>query len=104
MDHITIQGNRLSGMTLSITMEDLDGGVRRDWKVLDNTGDLLRAGPRAPPCGSSGSSGLTVSGNIQPMKPDRDMYGVGVTYSCTVSVSGNSFPNGVGQLKSTGTC
>lgn len=104
VDHITIQGNRLSGMTANIAMEDLDGGVRYDWKVLDNTGDLLSGNPHGATMRFRRIVGLVVQGNTQTMKPDRNMYGVGTIDSCSVSVSGNSFPNGVGQVNATGAC
>ena len=49
-------------------------------------------------------NGLEVRGNHQAMKPDRDMVGVGATNSCNLAVAGNTFPNSVGQLRTTGTC
>ena len=104
VDHITIRGNRLWGMPLSITMEDLDGGLRRDWKVFDNTSDLPAGGAQGATMRFVRLDGLEVRGNVQPMKPDRDMYLVGATNSCNLSVSGNTIPNGVGELKTTGTC
>jgi hypothetical protein len=104
VDQITIQANRLTGMTLNIAMEDLDGGQRRDWKVLDNTGDLLSGNPHGATMRFVRIVGLEVRGNYQAMKPDRDMVGVGATNSCNLTVTGNNFPNSVGQLRTTGTC
>lgn len=104
VDNITIEGNRLTGMTLSIAMEDLDGGVRRSWRVLNNTGDLLSGHPDGATMRFRRIIGLVVQGNHQAMKPDRDMYGVGVIDSCNVSVTANSFPNSAGQVTATGAC
>jgi len=104
VDHVTIQGNTLTGMTLNIAMEDLDGGVRRAWKVLHNTGDLLSGNPHGATMRFVRINGLDVRGNTQTMKPDRDMVGVGTTNSCNLTVTANSFPNSVGQLRATGTC
>jgi hypothetical protein len=104
VDQVTIQGNRLTGMTLNIAMEDLDGGQRRDWRVLDNTGDLLSGNPHGATMRFVRINGLEVRGNHQAMKPDRDMVGVGAINSCGLTVSGNTFPNSVGQLRATGTC
>jgi hypothetical protein len=89
---------------LNIAMEDLDGGQRRDWKVLDNTGDLLSGNPHGATMRFVRIVGLEVRGNYQAMKPDRDMVGVGATNSCNLTVTGNNFPNSVGQLRTTGTC
>ena len=104
VNQVTIQGNHLTGMTLNIEMEDRDGGVRRDWKVLDNTGDLLSGNPHGASMRFVRIVGLEVRGNHQAMKPDRNMVGVGVTNSCNIAVNGNTFPNSVGQLRTTGPC
>jgi hypothetical protein len=104
VDQVTIHDNHLTGMTLNIAMEDLDGGVRRDWKVLDNTGDLLSGNPHGATMRFVRIVGLEVRGNHQAMKPDRNMVGVGATNSCNLIVTGNTFPNSVAQLRTTGTC
>ncbi|MET0903099.1 MAG: right-handed parallel beta-helix repeat-containing protein [Acidimicrobiales bacterium] len=104
VDHITIQGNQVLGMPLSITVEDLDAGLRQDWKVLDNTSNLPAGGAEGATMRFVLIDGLEVHGNLQPMKPDREMYLVGATNSCNLSVSGNTIPNGVGELRTTGTC
>jgi len=104
VNQVTIQGNQLTGMTLNIEMEDRDGGVRRDWKVIGNTGDLLSGNPHGASMRFVRIVGLEVRGNHQAMKPDRNMVGVGVTNSCNLAVSGNTFPSSVGQLRTTGAC
>ena len=72
--------------------------------MFDNTATSPRGSPDGATMRFVRIVGLEVRGNVQPMKPDRDMYLVGVTNGCNVSVSGNTIPNGVGELKSTGTC
>jgi hypothetical protein len=104
VDYITVEGNTLSGMTMNIAMEDLDGGQRRSWRVLDNKGDLLSGNPYGGTMRFARISGLEVRGNYQVMKPDRNMVGVTTTNSCNLTVTGNDFPNSVGQLRTTGTC
>ncbi|MFP5255285.1 MAG: right-handed parallel beta-helix repeat-containing protein [Acidimicrobiia bacterium] len=104
VDHVTIEGNQLTGMTMGIAMEDLDGGVRRDWKVLDNTADMRSGNPHGATMRFVRIDGLVVRGNHQPMKPDRNMVGVGATSSCNLSVHSNTFPDSVGQLRAVGTC
>lgn len=104
VDDIRIQRNRLTNMTLNIAMEDLDGGVRRRWSVLDNVGDLRSGNPYGATMRFRRVIGLEVRGNRQSMKPGRNMVGVGAVDSCGVNVSGNTFPDSVGQLRMTGTC
>lgn len=104
VDNVLIQGNRLTNMTLNIAMEDLDGGFRRGWRVLDNVGDLKSGNPHGATMRFTRIIGLEVRGNHQAMKPGRDMVGVGAIDSCGVAVSGNSFPDSVAQVRLTGTC
>ncbi len=104
VDHITIQGNHLTGMTANIALEDLDGGMRYDWNVRDNTADVPSGNQYYGTMRFVRISGLVVTGNTQPMKPSRGMYGVVATNSCGVNVSGNSFSNSVGQVLLIGSC
>ena len=49
-------------------------------------------------------TGLTVTGNVQPMKPGRGMYLVWVENSCGMNVTGNNLPGSIGQMLTSGTC
>jgi hypothetical protein len=104
VDHVTIQDNRLTDMNLGVALEDLDGGVRYDWKILDNTANYVSGNPYGATMRFWRIDGLVVTGNYQPMKPDRDMVLVGATDSCGVTVAGNTLPNSVAQFRTTGTC
>ncbi len=104
VDDVTIENNTLTGMPMNIVVGDLDGGVRRNWRIVGNVGDLRSGNPHAATMRITGLDGLVVRGNHQVMKPDRDMVGVGAVDSCGLDVQDNHFPNSVGQLRVTGAC
>lgn len=99
VDHVVIENNQLTGMNLGMSLEDLDGGRRFDWTIIGNTADLPSGNPHGGTMRMRRLTGLVVLGNVQPMKPNRDMVGVTATESDVIDVSGNTFVNSVGQLR-----
>lgn len=102
--NVTIQRNTLSGQALQVYVMDKDGGVRRNWRVLDNTSNLPFTTGNQAPMQFYRADGVTVSGNRQPMKVGIPMYGVRAENSCNLALNGNSYPNARGQSLVFGTC
>jgi len=68
--------------------------------VLDNTSTLNSGNPQAATMKFKRVDGLTVRGNVQPMKPNRGMHLVGVSDCTDVVVDQNELgTNAIGQLK-----
>lgn len=100
VDWVTVMGNRLEGMALGIDVEDKDGGRRKNWRVLDNTSTLPSGSPRGSTMRFKRVDSVTVRDNTQPMKPNREMYLVGIDDCTDVTVADNELgPNAAGQVK-----
>jgi hypothetical protein len=105
INHITVQGNRLTGQALSVQVLDLDGGRRSDWKVLDNASEYGAGNPSLAVMSFDRVDGLWVERNRQVMAlrgaaggPAPLMYLV-KTANCTDQhVDGNTVVNGAGEL------
>jgi hypothetical protein len=104
VNDVTIQGNRVSAAGIGITVNDLDGGIRTNWKVLNNTSTFPVGNPSAAAILFMRVNGVVVQGNVQPMQLNRSMYMVNASSSCNVNVSGNTVTNGIGQVRYIGTC
>jgi len=104
VDDVTIQGNHLHGQALQVFMHDTAGGIRRNWKVLDNTSDLVFNAPHQAAMRFWRVSGLQVSGNHQPFTKGFTMYGTWTQDSCGLALSGNDYANATGQSLSVGGC
>lgn len=102
VNNITVEGNRLTGMTMGMDVNDRDGGRRSGWRVTSNSADLPSGGIAT--MRFTRIDGLTVTGNVQPMKPYRNMVGVLTTDSCNVVVSNNTFTDGGTEHQAVGTC
>ena len=104
LSNITVEGNRLHGQALQFYVIDKDGGVRRNWRVLNNTSDLEFANPSQAVMQFWKVDGLEVRGNRQPMKSRFVMYGVRAVDSCNLSLNGNDYPNARAQRIIVGGC
>ncbi len=106
INHVTVQGNRLSGQALSVTVFDLDGGRRSDWTVLDNSSDYGAGNPALAVMSFTRVDGVRVQGNRQLMSlrggaggPQPLMYLVKATDTTGIVVAGNTVINGAGELQ-----
>ena len=106
IDHITVQGNQLTGLALSIQVLDLDGGRRSDWRVLDNTSDYGAGNPSLAVMSFDRVDGLWVQRNRQPMSlrgapggPAPLMYLMKANDCTDLHVDGNVVVNGAGELQ-----
>jgi hypothetical protein len=104
VDDVTIEGNRLTGLLLGIEMQDLQGGTRRNWRVVGNVGDLVSGNPHGAALRFHRVDGLEVRGNYQRFDPRRDMTGVRAYGSCNVVIAGNDFPGTTEQGSVEGAC
>lgn len=104
LDNITVEGNHLKGQALQIYVIDKDGGMRRNWKVLNNVSDVSFATPNQAAMQFWRVNGLTVRGNRQVMKAAFVMYGVRAEASCNLALDGNDYPNARGQSLVIGGC
>ena len=103
VDNITIQGNRLRGQAMQFYVIDQAGGMRRDWRVLDNTSDLPFSAPHLAVMRFTRVDGVTVRGNTQPFKGTA-MYGAKAQDSCNLALTGNTYPGAIGQSLVLGGC
>lgn len=93
--NITVRGNHFTGSPMTIR-SDLAGDKLRvgGVRVEDNTSTVTYEGPLAAVVAHH-TDGLTVTGNHQPL---AGQYLVYACDSTAVSVSGNTFPGGIGEL------
>jgi len=97
VNHVLVQGNRMTGMTMGMDVNDLDGGRRSGWQVIGNTSDLPSGGGETMEF--TRVDGIEVRDNLQPMKPMLGNVGVLAEWSCGVTVSGNTFPDAGAHLE-----
>jgi hypothetical protein len=104
VDDVVVENNRLTGQAMQVFVSDGNGGTRNRWRISGNTSDLTLGNPHGSAMRFWRVRGLTVTGNRQPFKAGRNMVGATVSNSCDVSLSGNTYPGGVGQSRATGAC
>jgi hypothetical protein len=104
VNNVTVQDNRVRGQALQVYVMDKDGGVRHNWKVLNNTSDLDFTNPNQAVFQFYRVDGVTVRGNRQPMKRFTTMYGTRAERSCNLALDGNDYPNARGQSVVVGGC
>jgi hypothetical protein len=104
VDDVTIERNRLTGQAMGVQMRDLAGGIRRNWRVLDNTSDVVAGSGNGAAMEFYRVDGLLVRGNRQPFDPRRGMLGIKAFAACNVVVTGNDFPGSLGQGRTEGAC
>jgi Right handed beta helix region len=104
ISNVTVTGNTLTNMPMTVQMQNLDGTYNRNWTVTNNTADIPSGSPVYATMLFRRITGLTVTGNVQPMKPGRGMYLVWVENSCGMNVSGNTLAASIGQMLTSGTC
>jgi hypothetical protein len=104
VSNVTIDGNRLTGMPVAISVRDLDGGARRGWTITNNSSDFQSGNPNGAAMDFRRMDGLVVRGNHQVLQPGRNMYLARVDSSCNVVVQANSYPGGVGEANIQGSC
>ncbi len=97
VNNITIEGNRLDDIALQIYMNDKSGGMRHNWKVLNNTSNRVHNNRDLAPMRFWRINGLEVHGNVQPMTKGFEMYGVRAETACNLSLDGNTYLNSTGQ-------
>jgi len=104
VNNVTVQGNRLRGQAMQITVIDLYGGMRHNWKVLDNVSNLTFNAPHQSAMRFYRINGLVVRGNTQPFTKGIVMYGAAVENSCNLALSGNNYLNARAQSLVVGGC
>jgi hypothetical protein len=104
VNNVTIQGNRLRGQALQIFMVDQYGGMRSNWRVLDNTSDVVFNAPHQSAMRFIRVNGLEIRGNTQPFTRGFLMYGAKVDRSCNLALGGNAYSNAAAQALVVGGC
>lgn len=104
VNNVTVEGNRLRGIALQIWMVDKAGGIRHNWKVLNNTSDRIHNNRDLAPMRFWRVDGLEVHGNTQPFTKGSVMYGVRAEDSCKLALDGNTYANATGQSILIGGC
>lgn len=106
IDDVTIQNNKLVGLALSVQVQDLDGGWRRNWRVIGNSSNLPAGNPQFAVMSFWKVDGIWVQGNTQQMAlregpggPGPRMYLAAVAASNNVNISGNTVLDGAGDLR-----
>jgi polygalacturonase len=104
VNDVTIERNRLTGQVLGVQMRDLSGGLRRNWRVLDNVSEVVSGNRSGAAMEFHRVDGLLVRGNRQPFDPRRNMLGIRAYGACNVVITANDFPGTLRQGDVEGTC
>jgi hypothetical protein len=98
VDSVTVEGNRLTGAGMYMAVIAPHGQRRSNIAIIGNSSDTGYHAPGSVALYFQRVDRLTVRGNTIPLS-GPNMALASVSQSCGVTVSGNSFPGGVGEAR-----
>jgi hypothetical protein len=97
IDDITIEGNRVTGDKLTVTVVAPVGSRRSRFRILNNTSDMPFGSPEAL-MNFVRVDSIEIRGNVQPLAPLRQMTAVLAKESCGIVVKDNVFSGALKEL------
>jgi hypothetical protein len=102
VDRVVVELNVLVGKALTVLVTSPPGQVRTGIAILENRSDTAYEEPTGAAMLIEGVRGLRIEDNLAPLSA-RDMALVQLTCTTSATVSGNTYPGGVAQVRTTDT-
>lgn len=104
VNNITVSGNKLTGLALSVWAENSVSGLRNGWKIYGNTSNVKFGTPTGSLMRITGGNAISIHDNTEPFQTGRNMVVAAVTNSCNVVVTNNVRPGSIGEQRALGQC